>query len=263
MADHLVALTGGRLEPGAVGNRDSPADIPDEPRPLEHAGGCVDGGPSYPEHLAHELLCERELVPADSIMRHEQPAGEPRLDGMGSIARRRLGQQGQECVGVTQQHVSECGLALDVLSEVSSAHAQGVANDLAEYAAAGDLGVEEHGQTEHPLATNRGNLDRAAFVENGHDGEDRIDGEVHVCQRLVWLIDRLLEGRPDRVDVVQQPPTDVCRQTAQQTILAPLLRLSVVLVGLHTSSLPDAAVQAELIVSGSRHTCVRVETERV
>ena len=152
MADHLVALTGGRLEPGAVRNSDSPADRPDEPCPLEQAGGCVDGGPPYPEHLAHELLRERELVAADSIVRHEQPAGEPRLDGMGSIAPGRLGQQGQECVGVA-----------------------------------------------HPLATGRGNFDGAAFVENGHDGEDRIDGEVHVCQRLVWLIGRLLEGRPERV----------------------------------------------------------------
>ena len=59
--------------------------------------------PPRPQHHRKKLVTEGHDVVVDAISRHEQPARQPLLNRMASIARRRLRYLCEECLGITKQ----------------------------------------------------------------------------------------------------------------------------------------------------------------
>src|SRR4051812_41101906 len=81
-----VALTGGGLEAGAVGDLHPAPLVADEARLLELARRDGDPGASHPEHHGEELVGHRELVPLDPVVRHQQPAREALISLVPAVA---------------------------------------------------------------------------------------------------------------------------------------------------------------------------------
>src|SRR3954471_24411732 len=88
LANDAVASTGGTLESRPVDNRDAAVGVRDEASLLQYARGDRHARAPHAEHQRQELVGQRELVGADAIVRHQQPARAPLFDRMGAVARR-------------------------------------------------------------------------------------------------------------------------------------------------------------------------------
>src|ERR1700719_1036860 len=77
-----VAAAGGRLETAAVQYLDVAAMIFYESVMLQHAGGGGDADAAGAEHVGEEFVGDVKTVGVSSILRHEQPTRQARLDLM-------------------------------------------------------------------------------------------------------------------------------------------------------------------------------------
>src|SRR6185437_8491259 len=70
----LVARARQLLQARAIRHRDPAPAVVNRPRGLQPARRNGYGGALNTEHLSEKFLCERKVVGADAILRHEEPA---------------------------------------------------------------------------------------------------------------------------------------------------------------------------------------------
>ena len=85
-ANHGIAFACSAFQALAVEDVDVTALIFDQTDALQRARRHGDGGAARTEHLREELLRDEKRVILDTVLQHEQPAGEPRLDEVKSSA---------------------------------------------------------------------------------------------------------------------------------------------------------------------------------
>jgi hypothetical protein len=98
-----VAGAGCPLEAGPVGDGDLAPAVPDQPVGLELTGGAGGRRPPHSQHLAEELLGEREILAADPVAGGQQPAGGARDGGVGAGAHQVLRDLHDQGLGVPAQ----------------------------------------------------------------------------------------------------------------------------------------------------------------
>src|SRR5581483_201235 len=98
--DDAVTLAGRRLEALAVEDADAAAAVLDQLAVLQRGRRPRDADPAHAEHVREELLRQAEFVGAHPVARHEQPAREALLDLVKAVARRGLGNLGEQRVRV-------------------------------------------------------------------------------------------------------------------------------------------------------------------
>src|SRR5277367_5664054 len=79
-----IATTGGRFQSPAVEHGHFPAMIFDQAFFLQGAGSGGDSDPAYTEHVGEEFVSHTERVRVRTILHHQQPAAETRIDLMKS-----------------------------------------------------------------------------------------------------------------------------------------------------------------------------------
>ena len=84
---------------------------------------------AHTEHLAQEVLREREPVTADVVARRQQPAAHPLLERMRAIARGGLREHADETRRVPAEHPAQRVSASELVPERLGRDAQGVSGN--------------------------------------------------------------------------------------------------------------------------------------
>jgi hypothetical protein len=189
--------------------------IADEASPLERTGGCVHRGATRPEHQRQELLCKREGVAPDSVLRYEHPAGAAFLDRMHPIARGRLRHKIEECLRVPAQNLPYWLMPPNVLAEALRTHTQRLAFNLAEDPRWNGSSAQEYWQTQHAFIAHSCDLHGTALFQESQYREDAVHWEKDVVDRAMRLVERFPERNADGVKVGLELIQHVGRQQAQ------------------------------------------------
>ena len=72
--DRPVAFAHPGLQPGAVGDRDVPPPIVDQPGRLEFSGGLGNALPTHPQQVGNHFLGDIQLIARNQVEAEEQPA---------------------------------------------------------------------------------------------------------------------------------------------------------------------------------------------
>ena len=89
--DDLVTSARPRFQARSVEDSELASDVTDQVPLLEGAGRISNALAAHAQHVGEELLGELEFVRPETVMRHEQPAGEARLQRVETITGGRLG----------------------------------------------------------------------------------------------------------------------------------------------------------------------------
>jgi hypothetical protein len=181
--EHLVALTGGRLQAAPVDDSDPAPAVGDKPGPLECPRSETDRLATDAEHLGQELVGEREVVPPDSIVRHQQPAAGSLLERVQRIAGDRLAGVSQRIGRVPLHQTVELGVSLDRRQECIRLHADRLSGHLQDGGLARGFEAQMERQADHALVSDRRRLDPLATLPVDHDRVQTRRGEANVEDR--------------------------------------------------------------------------------
>jgi hypothetical protein len=100
-----VAPTRGLFEPPAIDDRDLTACRLDEALALEEVERLRHAGPPHAQHDRDVIVGERNVVPLEAVVAHQEPAREPLAEVVTGVAGGRLRGVELEQVGIGQQHL--------------------------------------------------------------------------------------------------------------------------------------------------------------
>jgi len=85
--DGDITLAGGNLQARPVFDLDFTANVGDELFFLQETQGYGHARPAHSKHVRQEFLGEADLAPAEAILAHQQPSGQPLVGVMQPVAR--------------------------------------------------------------------------------------------------------------------------------------------------------------------------------
>ncbi|MNV60478.1 hypothetical protein D3C71_1529410 [compost metagenome] len=149
--------------------------------------------PPDPQHVGDQLL-GHELVTREPVEGEQQPAAELLIDGVVTIAHRRLRHLGQERLGVAQHQVQHVAVQIEFAFEQLPFQAVGMASTLHQGAAGGAFAPHEQGHPDQPLVAHHGDLRRGAVFHHIEQGDDAVDGEIDMAQGVARFVQDLAQG---------------------------------------------------------------------
>src|SRR6202521_59477 len=155
--DHLVALTGPRLQARAIEHRDLASLVTDQPGVLQLAGGFGNAFAAHAQHVGDQFLGHGEFVRLQTIEAQQQPSAQLLVDRMMPIAYRRLRHLGDQRLGVAQQEVHGRAETPELILEQSGLEPESMPGALHHRAAGRGLAAHEQGYAENTLVTYDGN----------------------------------------------------------------------------------------------------------
>lgn len=201
--DQVEAFAGGLLEGAGLKDFDlSPpvADPAEMLQPIRHHGH---GGAGDAEHGGEELLLHDELLLADAVVHHLEPAAEARLERMGVVADGGEGREGKQGMGVVGHEAIERGLlAADFAAKNIRRHAERGARSLDKGVGGGGLLAQPDGYADAAFIADDADFCRADAI--GLNGGDHVEGEINELIGLVGLDEGVVDFELDRMQKSQQ-----------------------------------------------------------
>src|ERR1700676_2047953 len=217
--DHLVALTGPRLQARAIEHRDLASPVTDQPGVLQLPGGFGDAFTTHAEHVGDQFLGHGEFVRLQTIETQQQPPAQLLVDRMMPIAYRRLRHLGDQRLGVAQQEVHRRTETPELILEQFGLEPESVPGALHHRAAGRGLAAHEQGYAENPLVTYDSNFSGRAIFHDVQQRKDGCGGEVDVAQLDPGFIEDLAELHRHQFEVGCEPRVVAARQRRKQMIL--------------------------------------------
>src|SRR5882762_2593378 len=153
-----VAAAGGSLETPAVQYLDITTMIFYESVTLQHACGGGDADAAYTEHVGEEFVGDVKTVAMSSILRHEQPTRQARLDLMKAQTGRGRRQLHHHHVNVTIEAALQGRIARQLAAERDSANAPSRARALHQRMQRSRRDAQRQLGSQHPLAAHHSHL---------------------------------------------------------------------------------------------------------
>jgi len=152
---------------------------------LQDVQGDRHAGPPDPQHQRQKLMRERNIVSVQTVVAHEDPAGEALIDGEAAVGQSRVGHLDGDRVDIAQEKLAQGGAGIHRGPEVLGPHPQGCSGHLDE----GQVGRAVHGEDDrhshHALPADDGNLDLLHIVlADRHHGDDALLHEIDMLDGL-------------------------------------------------------------------------------
>lgn len=218
-----VALARRRLETSAIEDRDVTAVVTDVAGVLQLAGDVGDGGAAHGEHLRKELVGQEEVVTADAVVGHQQPARAALLSRMSTVARHLLERLREQCAYVAIHSLVEARERRRQLTESTGSHHESATWDLRDATSTLHPSWAQHDvDTDHALVADGCGLDQGAVVEDRHEGCHHRCWEPHLPEWTSFLC----QHRPT-LELTDLTPTrdvaaDARRERVEQAIAGSL-----------------------------------------
>src|SRR6202158_4231915 len=217
--DHLIALTGPRLNTRAIEHGDPPSLVTDQLGVLQLPGSVGHAFASHAQHVGYQFLSHGELVRSQTIETQQQPPAQLLIDRMMAIAHRRLRHLGDQRLGVAQQEMHGRTETPELILEQIGLKPESVPRALHHRAAGRGLAAHEQRYAEDALVADDSNFSRRAIL---HDVEERKDGgggEVDIPQLDSGFIENLTELHRYQFEVGCEPLVVAGWQGVEQMIL--------------------------------------------
>src|SRR4051794_15357416 len=135
-----------------------------------------------------------KIRPVHAVLREEEPARQPLLDGMGAITGAVLRQQVHEGQGVARDEPMQARAASERAVERLLLHPRRLTRNLDEGTASHHLVLKENRHSDHALRANRRDLDRRPIFEFRYQRHDAPMRKIDVLDRTFRLVEALPEG---------------------------------------------------------------------
>src|SRR6202158_5835276 len=191
--DHLVALTGPRLQAWAIEHGDPASLVTDQPSALQLPGGFGGAFTAHAQHVGDQFLGHGELVRLQTIETQQQPAAQLLVDRMMPIAYRGLRHLCDQRLGVAQQEVHRRTETPELILKQSGLEPESVPRALHHSAAGRGLAAHEQGYAQNTLVADDGNFSGRAILHDVQQRKDGGGGEIDVAQLDPGLIEDLTE----------------------------------------------------------------------
>ena len=199
--DHVVAFTGGLLQPLSICHGDTTTVHLENPGLLEDGHRDADHRPARAQQLCEEFLRDEELVAIDAVGGGQNPARATLLQSVKSVARRRAHRGNQQGMRVFREHVSKGPVLLEFPVEVLDGELQRRAfvngDRFAWHAARADT----RRNPRCAFAADCRGPDAVAVRHQRQETENRILRKVNVIERCIRLVDDLLRPELDSREV--------------------------------------------------------------
>ena len=151
------------------------------------------------------IFCRHEqLVGVHAVVAQEQPAAEALFNRVKAVADGRLGDLGDESLGIAEEDVLEWTASCELIPQHARLHPEGSTGYLHDRPVGGGIAAQEQGHTDDSIAARQPHLgSRTVFhgVEQRHDRRRR---EVHVLQKSSRLVHDLAESEGHRLERVKE-----------------------------------------------------------
>ena len=158
-----------------------------------------------------------DVIPVQPVMAHQQPSGEPRLDGVFGIGKGRARGLNVHGLCVAQKATVQGWTLVHHLLQVMGRHSQPLTSMLHEELERGRADAERDGHTDHTLSPDDADLDLAAIAIGANRRVTHLH-EVDMLNRLVRLDQHTAQFKLDRLQMGLKRGKVLGRKGSEQLI---------------------------------------------
>ena len=184
-AEQLITFTRRLGEALPIEYRDLAATALNQIRTFQFLGCIGDGWSLDTQHFGKQVLGDQQYVIVAAVPHHEQPARQPFLEAVRSVARDRYHDLLQKRLDVSVREISEGRHRLHRLRERDARHLCRASRDLDQELSRGSLGTEDGLHTREALSPDRCHLNDAAIRINCQGRDDTAIREVDMIERTI------------------------------------------------------------------------------
>src|SRR6185437_938601 len=161
--------------------------VVNRPRGLQPARRNGYGGALNTEHLSEKFLCERKVVGADAILRHEEPARTALFHAMPLVARGALCHLIEYGLGVPQHDLLEGRAPRECAPERGHCQAPCPICYLGYGTRGGPVCPEKHAHPDHSFLADDGDLDARPLIHRREQRDHALLREIDMRDALARL----------------------------------------------------------------------------
>ena len=134
---------------------------------LQYSGGDGDAGPTGSQHVSQKLLRQRHKIRADTVLAHQQPAGQPFIDLVKAVARSHLGSLHSQDLHIALQEVCQGRRLANNLGQILAVDPEASGLDLDDRPGGTGAEADDKGQSDKTLFTRQSDFHTLALGQNG------------------------------------------------------------------------------------------------